>query len=81
MLAGVSLAPFLPRLPVDAWKALGSWWPREAPDELVAFCALTVPSVTFPAFLSASPRETRRARVAHISFRSFKAEKETVWPR
>lgn len=46
MLAGVSLAPFLPRLPVDAWKALGSWWPREAPDELVAFCALTVPSIT-----------------------------------
>lgn len=46
VLAGVPRAPFLPRLPVDAWQALGSWRPREAADELVAFRTLTVPSVT-----------------------------------
>jgi len=81
VLAGVSLAPFLPWLSTDAGKALGAWQPREPPDELITLCALTVPSVTFPSFVSASPREARRPRVAHTPFCSFKAEKETVWSR
>lgn len=46
MLARVALAPFPPRLPVDAWKALGSWRPGETPDELVILCAFTVAGVT-----------------------------------
>lgn len=33
--------------------------------------------LTFPSFLSASPGETRRSRVAHPALCSFKAEKET----
>lgn len=81
MLAGVSLAPFLPWLPIDARKALGSWQPREPRDELITLSALTVPRVTFPSFLSTSPREARSPRVAHRPFCSFKAEKETVWSR
>lgn len=46
VLARVALAPFPPRLPVDAWKALGSWRPGETPDELVILCAFTVAGVT-----------------------------------
>lgn len=33
--------------------------------------------LTFPSFLSASPGETIRSRVAHPALCSFKAEKET----
>ena len=44
VLAGVSLAAFTARLPVDACKALGSWQPRRPPDELV--CTFTVAGVT-----------------------------------
>lgn len=81
MLARVALAPFPPRLPVDAWKALGSWRPGETPDELVILCAFTVAGVTFPTFLAASPRETGRPRVAHAAFGAFEAEQEIVWSR
>lgn len=45
MLARVSLAPFLPRLPIDAWKALGSWQARKNPGQLIT-CAFAVPIIT-----------------------------------
>lgn len=45
VLAGVSLAPFLPRLPTDAWEALGSWQPRKNPGQLISW-ALTLPFIT-----------------------------------
>lgn len=80
MRARVSLAPFLSWLSVDAWKAFGSWQPRKNPSQLIT-CAFTVPIITFPSFLSTSPRETRRPRKARLSVSSFKAEKETIWPR
>lgn len=81
MLARVTLAPFPPWLPIDAREALGSWQPRETPDELIAFRAFTVPSVTFPSFLSASSREARRSREPCAPFCSLQAEKETIWSR
>lgn len=46
MLTRVSLAPFLPGFPIEAWEALGSWEPRNTPDELIIFCTFTVASVT-----------------------------------
>lgn len=79
MLTRVSLAPFLPGFPIEAWEALGSWEPRNTPDELIIFCTFTVASVTFPALLPARPREAGESRVACPAIRSLQAEEETVW--
>lgn len=51
----VPLVPFLPQLPIDAGKTLGSWQSWKTPDELAT---LAVSGFTFPSFLSSSPRET-----------------------